>query len=160
MGEEFDDADRRFAIAFNNEVWDLLAKPRRSAAEDSRMVHAAHASCIHWLSAGTPVHHQRALWLLSRVYAELGNAAEAKRYAAQCAALTERARDLLAPFDLAYAMEALARAHAVAGEVEQALRNRRDAVALAEAVEDEEARALTLDDIRSGNWGALEKEHA
>ena len=160
MGENLEDADRHFAVAFNNEVWDLLGRTRRTAEDDLRMIHAAHASHLHWLGVGTPAHHQRGLWLIARVYAELGNATEAKRYATQCAALTERAREFLAPFDLAYAMEALARAHAIAGEAELAQKDRNDAIALAEAIEDDDARRVTMDDILSGNWGALETEHA
>jgi hypothetical protein len=62
------EAHRHFAAKLNGEVWGLLEKVDRSSAEDEMMIHAAHASCCHWLKVGTGVHHQRAEWMIARVY--------------------------------------------------------------------------------------------
>ena len=68
------EAHRHFAAGLNGEVWGLLGKEERSVEEDERMVHAAHASCYHWLEIGTGLHQQRGEWLIARVYSELGQA--------------------------------------------------------------------------------------
>jgi hypothetical protein len=150
-----DPDDRTFAIAFNQQAWALLGKAERTAEEDRLMVHAAHASLLHWLATGTRVHEQRGLWLIARVYAELGIVGEAMRHAQACAALTEQVRGELQPFDLAYAEEAVARAHAVAGDAESAATHRARAEELAAAISAEADRKLALEDIAAGNWGVL-----
>ncbi len=61
-----------------------LENPDRTQAEDEEMLHAAHASLYHWLQVGTVLHHQRGLWMIARVHAVLGHAAEALRYASRC----------------------------------------------------------------------------
>src|SRR5450756_3142233 len=63
-----DEAHGEFASQLNGEVWELLDTADRSSADDERMLYAAWASAYHWLRAGTAVHHQRAEWMLSRVY--------------------------------------------------------------------------------------------
>ena len=45
-------AHRWFAIEFNNQAWDLVEKVNRTADETQQMIHAAHASILHWQSAG------------------------------------------------------------------------------------------------------------
>ena len=106
----------QLGASLNGEVWALLEKSKdRSEDENQRMVHAAHASHYDWLHAGTGVHQQRGGWLISHVYAELGLADPALRHAQRCAELIEIHRDALKDFDLAYSVEALARAHALAG---------------------------------------------
>ena len=106
----------QLGASLNGEVWALLEKSKeRSEDENRRMVHAAHASHYHWLHAGTGVHQQRGEWLISHVYAVLGLVGAALRHAQRCAELTEIHRDALKDFDLAYSVEALARAHALTG---------------------------------------------
>jgi Activator of Hsp90 ATPase homolog 1-like protein len=45
---------RWFARSLNGLVWRLLARTDRTAADDARMVDAAHASQHHWREAGGP----------------------------------------------------------------------------------------------------------
>lgn len=79
------------------------------------------------------------------------------RHAEACAALTEQIRDQLEPFDIAYSLEALARAHAVAGNAAGARPLRERAIEAAQALADGPTRQLTLNDIEGGNWGTLER---
>ena len=104
------EAERFFAIEHNGITWTLLEKKERTPEEDALMVHAAHSSCMHWLQAGTPTHHQRGEWLISRVYSVLGYADEALRHAKTCMALTKEHPDMMQDFDWAFAYEAVARA--------------------------------------------------
>ena len=116
------EAHRTFAIQYHGQTWDLMDKEDRSPAEDELMIHTAHASCRHWLEVGTGLHHQRGEWLISRVYAVLGLADASLRHASQCRELTETHAELMEDFDRAFSYECLARAYALAGESDSALR--------------------------------------
>lgn len=149
------EAHRLFAAKLNGEVWDLLEKADRSRAEDELMLHAAHASCCHWLKVGTGLHHQRAEWLIARVYSELGLAEAALRHADRCQELTEMHADLMEDFDLAYAHEALARANALAGNRAEALAQLHKAEAAGQAIADDQGKQFFLGDLKGGNWYGL-----
>jgi hypothetical protein len=147
------DDHEMFAKAANNRVWDLLGDEQRSAAGDREMVDAAHASLWHWRHAGTAVHEQRGEWLVSHVYAVLGRGDEALTHAQRCFELTEA--NALTGFDLAYAYEALARAHAALGALDTAqtwLARGHDAAA---KVDDPEDRAILDGDLAAGPWYGL-----
>ncbi len=114
-----DEAERtQLAKTLFNYAWTLLEKPRRSELEAELMIDAAHASRLMWEEVGTPVNRARADWQCSRVYATLERPEPALHHAWRCLATCEEHG--IDDFDLAYAYEALARAHAVAGEDELA----------------------------------------
>jgi len=111
---------RQLAVDLFNAVWRLLEQPDRSEAEDDTMLHAAHASRFHWGEIGAPVNLLRGEWQISRVYTVLRRAEPALYHARRCLELCEGAE--LEDWDLPYAYEALARAHALAGQAEEAAR--------------------------------------
>ena len=150
-----EEAHRLFGGKLNGEVWGLLEKPDRSQAEDELMVHAAHASCCYWLKVGTGLHHQRAEWLIARVYSELGLAESALRHARRCQELTAEHADLMEDFDQAYAYEAMARVNAVAGNSEEAQKYMELAEQAGQAIADEENRKFFLGDLNGGDWHGL-----
>src|SRR5437762_24505 len=86
------------------------------------MLHMAHASRFHWGEA--PEHEivnlGRGEWLVSRVYALLARGEPAVWHARRCLEHVEAAGT--GDWDLAYAYEALARAHAVAGNADESAR--------------------------------------
>jgi hypothetical protein len=108
---------RTLAVETFNLTWDLLDKGDARTQEDvDRMIHAAHASRYHWGVAGTPLEAARGEWQISRVYAVLGRAEPARYHA-------HRSLDLCTAndyggFDMAFALEAVARAAAIAGDGE------------------------------------------
>jgi hypothetical protein len=157
MSEKYTEkeAHRHFAGQLNGEVWSLLEKPDRSKAEDELMIHAAHASCYHWQKVGTGLHHQRGVWLLSHVYAELGIAEAALWHARRCQELTDEYANLMQDFDRAYAHECMARANALAGNREEALRYLKLAEKAGQIIADEESKKFFLGDLNSGNWHGL-----
>ena len=128
--------ERQFGVDLFNEVWRLmdtrakatLAAPHKGPAgsarwsdlHDDRMLHAAHASRFHWGEAEEckPENLARGEWQISRVYAVLGRSEPAIWHARRCLAHCEQNR--IGDWDLAYAYEALARAHALAGNGETA----------------------------------------
>lgn len=109
---------RRLAADLFNLVWVLLETPDRTAEQDERMLHAAHASRFHWGEIGEPVNLARGDWQVSRVYAVLGRAEPALHHAQRC--LDTCRSNGIEDFDLAFAYEALARASAIAGRSDDA----------------------------------------
>lgn len=133
--------------ALFNTVWTLLEKPDRSAEDDNVMVHTVHAMMLHWLQVGTPVNFARGEWQLSRVYAVLRRAEPALRHAERWLALCEEHG--LAGFDLAFAYEALARAHAVAGDTAQAGRFLGLAEQAGRDIAEDDDRKILVDDLQT-----------
>lgn len=149
------EAHKYFAIETNGECWELLGKPDRTPEEDERMLYAAHTSAYHWLDAGTPLHHQRGEWMLAHVYTELGLKSEALRHASRCVALTDQHEALMADFDKAYALMALARAHALAGNREEGAYYYALARAAGEVIANEEDKKYFVGDFTQSNWFGL-----
>lgn len=150
-----DEAHKHFAISTNGLVWQLLEKKEHNKSEEELMIHAAHTSCYHWLQVGTGLHHQRAEWLLSHVYAELVIDAATIKHAKRCQELTEEYIELMQDFDFAYANEALARAYALNGSVDEAMMYIRKAEVSGQAIANKEDRDIFFADFNSGNWYGL-----
>ena len=107
---------RQLGVDLFNEVWRLM----ESREDDDRMLHAAHASRYHW---GEAPEHERANLgrgerQVSRVYVVLGRAEPAIWHARRCLEHCEAGG--IGDWDLAYAYEALARAHRVAEQLPEA----------------------------------------
>ena len=144
-----------FAKTLNGEVWKLLAKTDRSPAEAEQMIYAAHASCAHWLSVGTGLHHQRGEWLIAHVHTVLGHNEPALRHARRCMELTEEHAHLMRDFDWAYGHEALARALALAGNRAKALLHLQIAQEKGQVIEDDEDKRIFMGDLEGGEWYGL-----
>ena len=128
-----------------NYVWTLLEKDDRTERESDRMIDAAHASRFFWEEVGEPANHVRGEWQISRAYATVGRAEPALYHARRCLELCESHG--IGDFDLAYACEALARAHALAGNDDASRRFRDQAYEAAEVVADDEDRELVMSDL-------------
>lgn len=138
-------ADRAQAVALFNHAWSLMDRPQRTAAEDFDLIHAAHASRWHWGRAGGPQEWAIGEWQCSRTYAVLGRPEPALIHARRCLDLcVEHGLD---GFIVASAHEALARAHAVAGDLPTARTERDLAAALTATLEDADDRAVIEGDI-------------
>lgn len=133
--------------ALFNTVWTLLDQPNRSMDDDDLMVHTVHAMMLHWLQVGTPVNFARGEWQLSRVYAVLGRTEGAMRHAERCLAICQE--DGIVGFDLAFAYEALARAHAVAGNTAQTSRFLILAEQAGRDIAEHDDRKILFDDLQT-----------
>ena len=136
---------RKLAAELFNGTWTLLETQGRTPDDDARMIHMAHASAYHWLQVGTPVNVTRSHWLCSHVYSVLGRP-EPALYHAQLAHDICAEHDI-GELDLAYAFEALARAHAVAGNRGESDDWRDRARAASANIADAEDRELLLSDL-------------
>ncbi len=149
-----EEAHKHFGVAYNNMVWEFLGKEDRTATESDEMIHAAHASHIHWLVVGNETNQQRGNWMLARVYSELGLADRALHYAGLCRELTAAHPDKMEQFDLAYSFEAVARASAVAGDTAAATKYYAQAREAGSKLAGEDLKYFE-GDLASGNWGSF-----
>jgi hypothetical protein len=107
------EAHRKFAIDLFNLTWNLMDKKDRTKEDDDKMLHAAHASRFHWGEIGTPLEFERGEWQISRVYSILNRPQPALYHAQRCMEICQK--NNIADFDIAFAFEAMTRAHAIAG---------------------------------------------
>ena len=140
--------ERRLAIALFNATWGYMqegrtARPRAMSA----MLHMAHASRHHWGQVGTVANFARGEWQCSRVYAVLGRSRPCLHHAQRCLDIC-RENDI-ADWDLAFAYEAVARAHAVGGDAAMARSFTEQALAAAEDISSDDDRELVLSDLET-----------
>ena len=141
---------RRLGVDLFNYTWRYLDKDDRSPDDDEEMLNAAHASAFHWRHAdgAKPENRARSEWQLSRVYSVLGRGEPAVHHAQRC--LDECRQNAIGDWDLAFAYEALARAHRVAGnddEYRRALVLAREAGAAIAEADDREHFEQELADL-------------
>jgi hypothetical protein len=138
-------AHRFFAADCFNRAWDLIEKPDRTPDDDRQMVALSQASIFHWRCRPDVTDRNLSVghWQVSRVYALLGQAVEARRNAEISLGYAKA----LKPFVLGYAYEALARAALLAGDRAEARTFLDTAQALADEVGDAEDRALLQADL-------------
>ena len=140
---------RLLAAQLFNDTWRQLEQEGRTRDDDDRMIHTAHASRYHWgqVATATPANLARGEWLISRVYCVLGRGEPALHHARRVLEICQE--NGIGDWDLAFAYEALARAHAVAGDGAQARDHTDQALAAAEDITDGEDRDLVLADLET-----------
>jgi DNA-binding transcriptional MerR regulator len=111
---------RRLAADLFNRSWRYLELDRRTPEQDDELVHCVHASCWHWRQVGTPAHVARGEGQCSRVYAALGRAEPALHHAQRCLDLARAGGEGFEEWDLASALEVMARAKLAAGDSAEA----------------------------------------
>lgn len=144
------EAHQRFAVDLNSQVWSLLEQAERTRDENELMVHAAHASHYHWSVIGQPINLARGYWLISHVYAVLNQADPALYFANRCWQVTSS--EGFIDFDLAYAYEALARAHAANSDKENSQYFIQLAQEAGDKIKNQEDRDLFFTDFKTGPW--------
>ena len=140
-------AHRHFSAHCFNEAWTYIDKAERTPEDEEAMLRLALASHWHWTQREdfAPVNASIAYWQISRVFALMGQADNARRFGRRC---LEAVGDDL-PFYRGFGYEALARAAAVAGDLGEAARLVALAREQAERVADEEERRMLLSDLET-----------
>jgi hypothetical protein len=136
--------ERQLAVDLYNHVWTLLRLDGRTPEQGDEMIHAAHASRHHWGRIGASENRARGEWQCSRVYAVLGRGEPAIHHARRCLEICEGHG--IGDWDLAFAYEALARAHGVGGDEAAAARYKALARKAGDAIADPEDREVFDDD--------------
>lgn len=138
---------KKLAVDLFNQTWELLDKSGRTQAENDTMLHAAHASRYHWEQIGAAVNLARGEWQVSRVYSVLERAEPALYHARRSLEICQN-NDIV-DFDLAFAYEALARAFAIAGNVDQSRHFLASAIEAGDAITDEGDREVFFSEVNS-----------
>ena len=134
--------ERQLAVDLFNRAWTLMETHERTEEQDDELINTAHASAYHWTQVGTPANRARSEWQLSRAYSVLDRPEPALHHARRCLAYCEENPEAIEDWDLPYAHEALARAHALAGEADVAGRH-----------------AAAARELAAGVMGAEDREH-
>jgi hypothetical protein len=132
---------KRFASMTNNRAWELTLL-HRTAAQDSEMLDAAHASAWHWAAVGTELNAMRSAMLLAEVYAGLGNGPVAVAYAERMHSffISRETED----WEVAFAHAIKAHAASVAGSSEVHRAAYQEAVITLSRIKDDEDRAIVM----------------
>ena len=138
---------RKLAADCFNKTWTLMEKADRTPEDDDEMLHCAHASRYHWGEIGTAANRARGEWQCSRMYTVLGRPEPALHHAQRCLEICESEPGALEDWDLPFAYEALARAHALAGDDAEVARCLERARSLGAAIVDDDDRALLEADL-------------
>lgn len=138
---------RHLAVSLFNETWVYLEKSDRSDAETDRMLHMAHASRYHWEQVGEAVNLARGEWQVSRVHAVAGQPEGALYHGRRCLEILDDHG--IGDWDRAAALEAIARAHMVAGDAEKMAAFLEQARAACQSIADPQDRAVVEGDLES-----------
>jgi len=138
---------RYFSATCFNKAWEFIDNPHRSPDEELVMLQTAMTSLWHWSQREdvAPQNLSVGNWQVSRVFALLGQADNARRYAE----VALKYADAGEPFYSAFAYEALARAEMIAGNQVQMREYLDKAFAFAEKIEDEEDKQVLIGDLGS-----------
>ncbi len=123
-------------------VWQLIEKPNRTPDDNEQMIQLAQASLWHWTQRSDCSDKNLSIgyWQASRVYALLGEAENARKYAQYCLGKTP----VDEPFYLGYAYEALARAESIADNSAKAKKHLTEAWCHAGRITDVEDKQLLV----------------
>ena len=153
------DLHRWFGVSLNNEVWSRIDDgeigPESPLEERESLLYSAYASALHWRKAGTVANTARGEHLISRAASAVGMPEIALHHANRCLDLVEANPGSTEDWDLAFALEALARAEAGAGDPDRAADTLRRARRATEVVAGSEDRAIVEGELRRGPWFGL-----
>lgn len=151
------DLQRWFGVQLNNAAWDVIDGGDvavMSEEEAERLLYSAYASTYHWMQVGTVANRARGEHLISRTALHVGRHDLALHHADRCLTLVETHPGEVEDWDLAFALEALARARAAAGDPAAPSTLER-ALQVAAEVRDPADRAIVESQLASGPWFGL-----
>jgi len=155
MADQTEGDDRSFAVALNNEVWDHIdagdITPESPIDQREALLYAAFASAHHWRRAGNVTNWGRAEHLIARAAVLAGRTSVALEHAARCIGLIESNLDEFEDWDMAFALECLARAQASAG-LDAASATKGAAIAATAEVADDGSREVVEGELAREPW--------
>jgi hypothetical protein len=140
-------AHKYFSADCFNRTWDYIDKPVRTKSEDEVMLHLSLASLWHWTQREdcTSTNLSIGYWQVSRVFALLRQADNARHYGELC--LEASQKEGVPPYYLGAAYEALARAELVAGNLDKMEGFLIQAHQVATLLPDPEEKKMLLSDL-------------
>jgi hypothetical protein len=153
------DIHRWFGVHLNNEAWkvidDQAIAPEDQQRPRDEALYRAYASVYHWMQAGNAMNQGRGEHLISRTAVLVGFPELALRHASRYLELIEAHPEIAEDWDHAFAHEAMARALAMAGEVELARMELMDAERLCGLIAEEEERVIVEGELAREPWFSL-----
>lgn len=142
-------AHKYFSAECFNRAWDYIDKPKLTSEEADLMLGLSLASLWHWSQRVdcTATHLSIGYWQVSRVFARLNQADNARHYGELCLEAAQKAG--VGQFYSGYAYEALARAEAVAGSQAKRDAYLDQAKRVAAALPDGEEKQQLLKDLET-----------
>jgi hypothetical protein len=153
------DLHRWFGVQLNNSQWGRIEAGDISAAspllDREQFLYSAFASAYHWRRVGTIANAARGEHLIARSAVLVGMPEVALAHARRCLSLVEDNRAVMADWDVAFALEALARAEAASGLEAAAAATLERAIAAAAVVADDEDRSIVQRELLREPWFGL-----
>jgi Flp pilus assembly protein TadD len=157
--EDLPGLHRWFGVELNNRTWKQLDEgiPNVSSSDEEKtqLLIAAFASAYHWSQIGTAANRARGEHLISRTALRVGEPGLALTHARRCLALATANPDVVEDWDFGFAHEALARALAASGNIDEAREHLVEARRLTAAVADQQDREILEAEINRGEWFEL-----
>lgn len=145
-----------FGAQINNDLWRAIDDATVTSAgpsdEKDAFLYAAFASAYHWRQIGTRANQARAEHLISRVAVLVGLPDVALRHANRCLELVEEHSEEMEDWDLAFALEALARAQLACGRAAEARDTLQRARTATEAIADSDDRDIVEGELARAPW--------
>ena len=140
-------AHHRLAVELFNRSWRLLELDGRTPTQDDELIHCVHASRHHWGEVGTAANLARGESQCARIYAALGRGEPALHHANRGLELVRTSGEGFEEWDLASALEVVARANLAAGKTVEAARYAELARAELERIADPDDREVIASQI-------------
>lgn len=145
-----------FGAQLNNDLWrdidDATITPDSSSDDKDAFLYTAFASAYHWRQIGTRANQARAEHLISRVAVVVGLPDVALRHANRCLELVEEHSEEMEDWDLAFALEALARAQVACGRAAEAHETLQRARAATAEISDSDDREIVEGELAREPW--------
>lgn len=138
---------KHFSTKCFNDTWVYIDKEDRSAKDNEQMILLAHASFWHWTNRDDFTDRERSIgaWILSRVYALVGEINNARKYAEM--SLDAAKNGNIGAYFIGYAHEAIARAAMISGDESSKRAHVKEARKLAATIKDDNDRGFLEKDL-------------
>ncbi|MGY5877102.1 MAG: hypothetical protein RTU30_15225 [Candidatus Thorarchaeota archaeon] len=140
----------KIAKQTNGGIWVVLDKKNATEDELSNALNLAHTSLYHWGIVGTPVNIVRGEYMIARVFSDMKKGEAALFYANRMLELTKEAEktdENFADFDMPFVYEAMAKAHAAAGNKDECKKYHQMAQELTDKLAGEQDRKICQGEI-------------
>jgi hypothetical protein len=130
----------KIAKETNNGIWPILDAENPSIENLEEALHMAHTSTFHWSKIGKPVNIARGEYMISRVLSALGRGKSSLAHAEKSLRIAEGTES--EDWDIAFAYEAITRAHVAIGDKDKSMEWKEKAQKAIDSVKDEQDRQI------------------
>jgi hypothetical protein len=137
---------KKMGAKTNGGIWGVLDNTDPTEAELEDALEMAYTSRYHWKQVGTITNDVRAVYMISRVFSHMKKGDLAVNYANQMLDLAKKAEeedaDNWASFDMPFVYEAIAKAHAAAGNKDECKKYTQMSQELIDKLEDKQDKEI------------------